>query len=89
MSEHVHEWLLGFQGIGVGTLIAVETMTGARCTHCKSELSVDEVVRRLNATEKLRREAAIGSAHALLTMPIYDAFRKALLAYAAALEGKE
>ena len=54
MSEHGHEW----KGYVSKPFVGVTSMATYLCTHpsCREELSIEEVQRRLNATDRLSAE---------------------------------
>ena len=88
MSEHVHEW--GFPELAPAD---IKNFAWCEIAGCIATLTIEEVVCRLNATERLSAEDARETADDVHgdwwplegTSPYEDALR----AYAAALEGDD
>ena len=76
---HVHEWLLWID--------KEELLAGARCLACDTDMPSEDVVRRLNAVERLSATSAMAASIAARNagdkVSVED-----LLAYASALEAE-
>ncbi len=88
MSEHVHEWSVDHEVLEeISPLGTPYGRVFAYCG-CGENIFNDEIVRRLNATERLSAEDALGTGVHLRTLIGWKKSARMLEAYTDALEGE-
>ena len=91
MSDHdVHEWVEVYENMveGVANLALGDILARCSKSTCDAELLEPEILRRLNATERLSKTSAMAAATTSLRGGDVVSYED-LLAYASALEGED
>ena len=80
-NEHVHKWLIGWEP-EIGEILA----RCERISVCDASMGLDEILKRVNATERLCSSSAIQASRG---QGLRGYVVKSLLAYADILDGKD